>query len=72
VLAGAFQRWGGGLFSEILFVVVILSWIAFVVADGRERERKRVLHLLTLMGTLLAAFSLLTIDFFAWIGPRVQ
>ncbi len=60
------------LFSEILFVAVILSWIAFFLADGRERERKRVVHLLTLMGTLLAVFTLLTIYFFARIAPRVQ
>ncbi len=59
-------------FSEIFFVVVILSWSAFFVVDGRARARNRVVHLLTLMGTLLAVFTLLAIFFFARIAPRVQ
>jgi len=59
-------------FSEILFLAVILSWIAFFAADRRERDRKRVVHLLTVMGTLLAVFTLLAIFFFARIAPRVQ
>jgi len=61
------------LFSLVLLIVVPLLWIAFFVADGKAQERTpKVVQLLTMIGTSLAALTLLGIWFFIFIAPRVR
>jgi RsiW-degrading membrane proteinase PrsW (M82 family) len=51
--------------SLALIVAVPLLWICFFIADFKANERThKVVKLLTIAGTLLAAFSVLGICFF--------
>lgn len=60
-------------FSLALLIIIALSWSAFFVVDGKARNRERVVvNLLTVMGTLLAIFTLLGIFFFVQIAARVR
>lgn len=60
-------------FSLILLIVIFLSWVAFYVAAFRfDREWQVVWRLLTLMGTILAAITLLGIYFFVAVAPRLR
>jgi hypothetical protein len=60
-------------FSVTLLTVVTLSWITFFIADAKLRAGERaVVNLLTVMGTLLAIFTLLGIVFFISIAPRIH
>jgi hypothetical protein len=65
-------------FSVTLMTVTVLLWIAFFIADDRARKRINgeanttvVVDLLTMTGTFLAVFTLLGIEFFVVIAPRV-
>lgn len=65
-------------FSLALMIVTIAAWLVFFVADGKirkridgEENRAAMLDLLTLMGTLLAVFTLLGTGFFV-IAPRLK
>ena len=65
-------------FSLILMIVIGLFWIVFFVADAKAGEKadgegrsELLVDLLTLMGTFLAAFTLLGIGFFVFVAPRV-
>jgi drug/metabolite transporter (DMT)-like permease len=60
-------------FSLVLLVVITLSWSVFFVVDARARNREpMVVTLLTVMGTLLAIFTLLGIFFFVQVAPRIR
>jgi hypothetical protein len=66
-------------FSLALMIVTIGAWLIFFVADDRirkridgEENRAAVVDLLSLTGTLLAAFTLLGIGFFVSIAPRLR
>src|ERR1700739_4780259 len=51
--------------SLALLVAIPLLWICFFIADSNTNERTpKVVKLLTIAGTLLAAFSVLGIWFF--------
>ncbi len=65
-------------FSLTLMIVTGLLWIIFFVTDAKAREKvhseengRAVVDLLTLMGTLLAVFTVLGIGFFVVMAPRV-
>ena len=59
-------------FTIALLIIVTLSWIAFFVAQSQVRTREPiVVRLLTLMGTLLALFTLLGVYFFVIIASRL-
>jgi hypothetical protein len=59
-------------FSLTLLTVVTLSWIAFFVAGSKARNREPLItKFFTLMGTLLAVFTLLGIYFFVTIASRL-
>jgi cation transport ATPase len=65
---------GGGVahFTVALLIVVTLAWIVFFAVYSRMRTREPiVVSLLTLMGTLLAVFTLLGTYFFVTIASRV-
>lgn len=65
-------------FSIVLILGTIAAWLTFFVANDKIRRRIRgenqaaVADLLSLMGTLLAAFTLLGIGFFVFIAPRLK
>jgi drug/metabolite transporter (DMT)-like permease len=60
-------------FSLALLILITLSWSAFFVVDGRAQGREpAVVNVLTVMGTLLAIFTLLGIFYFTKIAPRVR
>jgi hypothetical protein len=57
--------------SLAFLVIVPLSWICFFIADSKANERTpKVVKLLTLAGTLLAAFTVLGIWFFVASAGR--
>jgi drug/metabolite transporter (DMT)-like permease len=59
-------------FSLALLILIALSWSAFFVVDGRAQKREpRVVNVFTVIGTLLAIFTLLGIFYFVKIAPRV-
>ena len=61
------------LFSATSVIVTLVSWAAFFFCESRARRRDvTVVRLLTAMGTIVAAMSLLGIFYFAGIAPRVQ
>jgi hypothetical protein len=81
VAVGAFRYESASAFhfSIALIIVTIASWLTFFVADDKIRKRingdenkAAVLGLLSLTGTLLAAFTLLGIGFFVTIAPRLR
>src|ERR1700716_551550 len=57
--------------SLALMAFIGLCWIVFFVADSKAKgeRRKRVVDLLTLMGTLLALFTLFGIGFLVFLAP---
>jgi drug/metabolite transporter (DMT)-like permease len=60
-------------FSLALLIIIALSWSALFLVDGKCRKREPVVvKLLTVMGTLLAIFTLLGIFFFVQVAPRVR
>jgi hypothetical protein len=66
-------------FSLALMIVTIAAWLIFFVTDDKIRKRihgeenkAAVVDLLSLTGTLLAAFTLLGIGFFVSIAPRLR
>ena len=66
-------------FSLALMTVTIGAWIVFLVADSKVRNRidgeknwAAMVGLLTLTGTLLAAFTLLGIGFFVYVAPHLR
>jgi hypothetical protein len=60
-------------FSATLLLVIPASWVAFFVADSVSKERTpTVVRLLTIMGTVLAAVTLLAVFFFTYVAPRVS
>ena len=72
------QGSGGSHFSLTVLMVTGLSWVLFFAVDHKARGRvdgannKRVVvTLLTLTGTILAIFTLLGIFFFIYIAPRI-
>ena len=51
--------------SLAILLVVLLSWVCFFIVDSKTKVRTRkVVTLLTLVGTSLAVFTLLGIWFF--------
>ena len=57
--------------SIAILVAVPLSWICFFIADSKAKERTpKVVKLLTVAGTLLAAFTVLGIWFFVANAAR--
>jgi hypothetical protein len=59
-------------FTVALLVIVTLSWIAFFAVHMTARTREPfIVRLVTLMGTLLAVFTLLGIYFFVTIASRL-
>jgi len=59
-------------FTIALLLVVTLSWIVFFGAHATARTREPFLvRLYTLMGSLLAVFTLLGIYFFVIIASRL-
>jgi hypothetical protein len=59
-------------FTVALFVITILSWVAFFVAQTRTHTREPiVVRLLTLTGSFLAIFTLLGIYFFVIVASRL-
>ena len=60
-----FSRGAVSRASLALLMAVPLSWIFFFIADSKVNERTpKVVKLLTVAGTLLAAFTVLGIWFF--------
>ncbi len=66
-------------FSLMLLIITSLSWILFYAVDAKARKRvdgeknKRVVvDLLTVTGSLLAMFTVLGIFYFADIAQRVR
>jgi hypothetical protein len=66
-------------FSLALMIVTIGAWLVFFVADHKIRRRidgdentAAIVDLLSLTGTLLAAFTLLGIGFFVSVAPRLR
>lgn len=66
-------------FSLALMIVTIGAWVTFFIADHKIRKRidgegnmAAMVDLLSLTGTLLAAFTLLGIGFFVSIAPRLR
>lgn len=60
-------------FCLTLLIIVTLLWIMFFVADSKVKNREpAVVNLLTVMGTILAVFTILGIFFFIAIAPRVR
>jgi hypothetical protein len=73
------HSYGGACFSITLLVLTTVSWIIFFVLDTKARNKvqgdgnkRAVVYLLTVTGTLLAAFTLLGIFFFVSISPRIR
>lgn len=65
---------GGGVahFTVALLIVVILSWITYFVARSRLRTGDPLIaRLLTVMGSLLALFTLLATYFLVTIASRL-
>jgi hypothetical protein len=59
-------------FTIALLTVVTLSWIAFFAVTTTARSREPyIVRLSTLMGSLLAIFTLLGIYFFVTIASRL-
>ena len=74
-----YQSASGSHFSLALIIVTMAAWLIFFVADDKirkridgEENRAAVVDLLSLTGTLLAAFTLLGIGFFVSIAPRLR
>jgi len=67
-------EFSGGAVSRLslaLLVGVPLSWICFFITDSRSNERTpKVVKLLTVAGTSLAAFTLIGIWFFVANAAR--
>lgn len=66
-------------FSLALIIVTTGAWLIFFIADHKirkrihgEENRAAFVDLLTLLGTLLAVFTLLGIGFFVAIAPRIR
>jgi hypothetical protein len=66
-------------FSLILMIVTMAAWLVFFITDHKIRKRidgegnfAPVVDHLSVMGTLLATFTLLGIGFFVEIAPRVK
>src|SRR5215475_4437807 len=66
-------------FFLALMTVTSGAWIVFFVADSKIRKRidgeknwAAMVDLLTLTGTLLAAFTLLGIGFFVYVAPNLR
>lgn len=59
--------------SLALLLAIPLTWIFFFIADSKAVERTpRVARLLTVAGTLVAAFTVLGIWFFVAIAARAR
>jgi hypothetical protein len=85
-LIGVWEHWyissrrrGASNFSLTLLIVSSLLWVLFYTVEYKARRRvdgaqnkKVVVELLTLTGTVLAIFTLLEIFFFIYIAPRIQ
>lgn len=73
----AARRSSASHFSLGLLIAISLCWIAFFVVDTKMHPRvdgekdQIIVNLLTMLGSLLALFTLLGIYFFAVIVPRV-
>jgi hypothetical protein len=74
-----YQSASASHFSLALIIVTMAAWLIFFVADDKIRKRidgdenrAAVVDLLSLTGTLLAAFTLLGIGFFVSIAPRLR
>lgn len=66
-----FSRGAASRPSLAILVAVPLSWICFFIADFKANERTpKVIKLLTVTGTLLAAFTVLGIWFFVANAAR--
>lgn len=75
----ASQRRGASRYSLTVLIVTSLLWVLFYFVDNKARERVDgvknrlvVVELLTIIGTVLAIFTLLQIFFFIHIAPRIQ
>jgi hypothetical protein len=61
-----------GHYTVALLIIVTLSWLAFFGAHLQTRTREPIIvRLFTLMGSLLAVFTLLGIYFFVIIASRL-
>jgi len=66
-------------FSLMLIIITSISWILFYAVEAKARKRvdgeknkQVVVDLLTVLGSLLAMFTVLGIFYFADIAPRVR
>jgi len=73
------QRRGASRFSLTLLIVTSLLWVLFYAVEEKARatvdgakDKQVVVELLTIIGTVLAIFTLLGIFFFIYIAPRIQ
>jgi len=73
------QRRGTSGFSLTVMIVTGLLWVLFFAIDNKARDKvdgrknKQVVGEITsVIGTVLAIFTLLGIFFFVYIAPRIQ
>jgi hypothetical protein len=67
------QRAAVTQFSSVLFVVIVLSWVAFYIATSRFGQQwTLVWRLFTAAGSILAIITIVAIYFFITVAPRVQ
>jgi hypothetical protein len=60
-------------FSLALLISIVLCWVAFYVATFKFGEQwPAVWRVFTIMGTILAALTIVSIYFFVSIAPRVR
>ena len=60
-------------FSLALMVIVGILWTVFFITDAKVKTRTpEIVRLLSLMGTLLAAVTVVGIGFFVLVAPRIQ
>ena len=63
----------------VLLIGTITLWILFFVSDHKARanvvergERRRLVILFTVAGSILAVYTLAGVFFFVYVAPRVQ